>query len=81
QVVNIGSDQPVTILELAERVVAVIDPKLDIEFESYRLAYSDDFQDVRKRVPDLTKLRELIGFEPQYDLEDTIREVIDWKQG
>jgi len=81
QTVNIGSDRPVTILELAERVVAMIDPKLDIEFESYRLAYSDDFQDVRKRVPDLTKIRNLLGFEPQYDLDNTIREVIDWIRG
>ena len=52
QVFNIGSDVPVSILELAKRVLAVVDPSLEIEFQSYRDAYSDDFEDVRRRVPD-----------------------------
>jgi len=81
QVFNIGSDQPTTILELAERVVAAIDPKLDIEFESYRNVYGDDFQDVRTRVPDLAKLKSTIGFELTQNLDTMIREVIEWKCG
>ena len=57
EVFNIGSDVPVSILELARRVLAVVDPTLGVEFQSYRDAYSDDFEDVRRRVPDLSKLR------------------------
>lgn len=80
QVVNIGGDQPIAILQLAERVIAAVDPKLDIEFESYRHAYSDDFEDVRVRVPDLSKLKRLIDWEPRHDLDAIIRDVIEWKK-
>ena len=78
QVVNIGSDQPITILKLAERVTEAINPQLDIEFESYRHAYSDDFEDVRVRIPDLSRLHSLIDFQPEHDLESIIREVVEW---
>lgn len=79
-VVNIGSDKPVSILELAERVRAAIDPKLPIEFISYAEAYDEDFEDCRRRVPDLTKLRNLTGLRAQYNLNDVIREIIAWKK-
>ncbi len=78
---NIGSDQPITILELARRVVAAVDPAAAIEFQSYAQAYSEDFEDVRVRVPDLTRLRQTIGFQPRHDLDDIIREVVRWKRG
>ncbi|HEY4234456.1 MAG TPA: NAD-dependent epimerase/dehydratase family protein [Lacipirellulaceae bacterium] len=81
QVFNIGSDLPVSILELAQRVLAVVDPSLAIEFQSYREAYSDDFEDVRRRVPDLTKLRAVIEVGPQQDLDSVIRDVVAWKKG
>jgi UDP-glucose 4-epimerase len=81
EVFNIGTDRPVTILELAEQVVAAIDPNLDIEFESYRNVYSSDFQDVRSRVPDLSKLKRTIDYHPRHDLNFIIQEVVDWKRG
>jgi UDP-glucose 4-epimerase len=80
QVFNIGSDQPVSILELAQRVLAIVDPSLGIEFQSYRDAYSADFQDVRRRVPVLDKLRATIDVQMEYDLDATIRNVVAWKQ-
>ncbi len=80
QVVNIGSDTPITILQLAERVVETIRPQLDIEFESYRHAYSEDFEDVRVRIPDLSKLNSLIDYRPKHDLDSILREVIEWEQ-
>jgi nucleoside-diphosphate-sugar epimerase len=81
QVFNIGSDVPVSILELAKRVLAVVDPSLGIEYQSYRDAYSDDFEDVRRRVPDLSKLRRTIDVGPQRDLDQAIRDVVAWKRG
>jgi UDP-glucose 4-epimerase len=81
QVFNIGSDVPVSILELAQRVLSVVDPSLGVEFQSYRDAYSDDFEDVRRRVPDLTKLRKTIDVGPQQDLNAVIRDVLAWKRG
>ena len=76
-VFNIGSDQPVSILELAKRVIAAVDPKLEIEFQSYAEAYDADFEDVRSRIPDLSRLRRTIRFRPEFDLDATIRDVIE----
>jgi UDP-glucose 4-epimerase len=81
QVFNIGSDVPVSILELARRVIAIVDPTLDVEFQSYRDAYSDDFEDVRRRVPVLAKLRATLDVGPQSDLDAIIRDVVAWKKG
>ncbi|MGE3240424.1 MAG: NAD-dependent epimerase/dehydratase family protein [Pirellulales bacterium] len=80
EVFNIGSDVPVSMLELASRVLAVVDPTLGVEFQSYRDAYSSDFQDVLRRVPDLTKLRLTVDVTPEYDLDATIRDVVQWKR-
>ncbi len=76
RVFNIGSDQPVSILELAQRVVAAINPQLAITFQSYAEAYSADFEDIRNRVPDLTRVRSTIDYELRYDLDAIIRDVI-----
>ena len=80
QVINIGSDQPITILDLARRVAGAVDPALKIQFISYAEAYSESFEDCRCRVPDLGRLQAMIGFEPRYNLDDVIGEVIDWKR-
>jgi UDP-glucose 4-epimerase len=77
QVVNIGSDEPVEIVELARRVIQTVDANLSIEFQSYADAYDSDFEDVRRRVPDLTRLRGLIDFQPAYTLDAIIREVVN----
>jgi UDP-glucose 4-epimerase len=75
RVFNIGSDQPVSILKLAEQVRALVNPQAQIEFQSYRQAYDDDFEDIRRRVPDLTRLRNTIDYRPQHTLESIIRDV------
>lgn len=79
RIFNIGSDQPVQIVELAQRVIAQVDPNLEIRFQSYAEAYPADFEDVRARVPDLTRLRETIDYQPSYDLEQVIAEVIAYQ--
>ena len=79
-VFNIGSDRPITILELARQVIAAVDPGLRIEFQSYTDAYSNNFEDCRRRVPDLTRLRSLLDFRPNYELDDIVREVVAWKR-
>ena len=77
---NIGSDQPVSILQLAKRVAAAVDPKLEIRFQSYADAYSADFEDVRCRVPDLARLRATIDLAPLVDLDQIIREVVAFQR-
>jgi len=75
RIYNIGADQPISILEMAKRVIAVINPKATIQFQSYSQAYDDDFEDIRRRVPDLTRIREAIGYTPECSLDDIIRDV------
>ncbi len=75
RVFNIGSDQPVSILSLAEQVRTIVNPQATIEFQSYRQAYDEDFEDIRRRVPDLTRLRSTIAYRPQHSLDSIIRDV------
>jgi UDP-glucose 4-epimerase len=77
---NIGSDQPVTILELARRVIAAVDPSLKIQFVSYAEAYDEDFEDCRRRVPNLAKLQKTTGMTARCTLDDVIRELVEWKR-
>ena len=80
RVFNVGSDQPVKILDLAKCVAATVDSALTIQFQSYAEAYSADFEDVRSRVPDLSRLRGTIDFRLRYDLDAIIRDVIAWRR-
>jgi len=76
-VFNVGSDQPVTILQLAKSVIAAINPKLEVAFQTYAEAYDQDFEDVRSRIPDLTRLRRTIRFRPEFTLETILRDVVE----
>ncbi|MBI2478153.1 MAG: GDP-mannose 4,6-dehydratase [Planctomycetia bacterium] len=80
RVFNIGSDQPVSILELARQVIELSGSSSTIEFQTYADAYDEDFEDIRRRVPDLTRLRDTIGHQPKHDLSDMICRVIDSKR-
>jgi UDP-glucose 4-epimerase len=76
QVFNIGSAEEVTIRELAERVISATGSSSKIVYVPYEEAYAPGFEDMRRRVPDLEKIRQLIGYAPRYTLEDTLRRVI-----
>lgn len=80
RVFNIGSDQAVSILELAQRVIAKVDPKVDIRFVPYGEAYGDDFEDVQRRVPNTNRLLETIGQRPTMPLDDILDSIIAWKK-
>ena len=75
RVYNIGSDTPVSILELAERVIARVNPKATIDFQSYSDAYDDSFEDIRRRVPDLARIEKTIGYAATKDLDAIIDSV------
>lgn len=80
RVFNIGSDQPVSIEELAQAVIARVDPSLKIEHLPYAKAYGEDFEDVRRRVPNLERLRETIGTSPKMTLGEILDDIIAWKR-
>lgn len=80
RVFNIGSDQPISIRCLAEEVVSRVDPKVPIEHLPYREAYGEDFEDVRRRVPDLSRLVNTIGRKPGMTLGEILDDIIRWKR-
>jgi UDP-glucose 4-epimerase len=80
RVFNIGSDQPVSILDLARRVIALSGSGSAIDFQTYAAAYDADFEDIRHRVPDLSRLRSTIDYQPRFDLDAIVRDVIAWKR-
>ena len=77
-VFNVGNDKEVTINELAEKVKKMTGSSSAIEHVSYEKAYGPGFEDMRRRCPNIEKVRKLIGFEPKYDLEAMIQGVIDY---
>jgi UDP-glucose 4-epimerase len=76
QVINIGAAQEVTIMALAERVRALAQSNSPITLVPYDQAYESGFEDMPRRLPDLTKIRQMIGYEPRHDLDDILTQVI-----
>jgi UDP-glucose 4-epimerase len=77
QVFNIGNDrEEVTILELAKRVKARTGSKSEIVMVPYDKAYEEGFEDMHRRIPDVTKLRKLTGYEPKVQLDEILDRVI-----
>jgi UDP-glucose 4-epimerase len=75
KVFNVGSDEPVSIRELADRVIRVTGSASAVRFIPYREAYPEGFEDLQQRQPDLRRLRGAVAFEPKIPLEQTIRDV------
>jgi nucleoside-diphosphate-sugar epimerase len=77
EVFNIGNTGEVTIRDLAERVKTLTCSKSAIEYVPYDIAYEAGFEDMPRRVPDITKIQSLIGFEPKTGLDEIIRTVVE----
>ena len=78
QVINIGNTEEVTITQLAERVRDTAGSKSPITFIPYDQAYESGFEDMPRRVPDLTKISGLIGYKTKNTLDDILVQVIDY---
>lgn len=78
EIFNIGSEERVTIEELAQRIVEKVGSSSELKYIPYEEAYEEGFEDMRHRVPDVSKLREWIDFEQQYFLEDILDRTIDY---
>lgn len=75
QVINLGNDQETSILQLAEKAIALTGSSSEIQFIPYEEAYGDGFEDMRRRVPSLEKARNLIGYRATRRLDDIINDV------
>lgn len=76
EVYNIGSTQEISIMELAERIRTLTRSDSPIVTVPYNEAYEEGFEDMMRRVPDLTKINNLIGYEPSFTLEEILSSVI-----
>ena len=80
-VFNIGSNEEVTILQLAERVKELTNSDSEIVFVPYDEAYEEGFEDMPRRVPDISKVNALVGFRPEMSLEGILQSVINYHSG
>jgi len=80
QVFNIGNDHEISIIGLAERVKAATGSSSEIKLLSYADAYTQGFEDMQRRVPDVSKLERVTGYRPQTTLDQIISDVIDEKK-
>lgn len=80
RVFNIGSDQPISIRDLAREVIRRVDPRVAIEFIPYTDAYGPDFEDIQRRVPDLARLEQTLGGKPHMPLGEILDDIIRHKR-
>jgi UDP-glucose 4-epimerase len=81
EVFNIGSNEEVSILELANRIKELTGSESEIVTVPYAEAYEEGFEDMPRRVPDIAKINALVGFEPQMKLDGILKSVIDYQSG
>jgi UDP-glucose 4-epimerase len=77
QIVNIGGAEPVTMLDLARRITALTASASQIVLVPYEQAYGAGFEDIRLRVPDLGRLRELTGDHPTRSLDAILADMVE----
>jgi UDP-glucose 4-epimerase len=75
QVINMGSDAEVTIIELAKKAISLTSSSSKIKYVPYAEAYGEGFEDMQRRVPSLEKARRMIGYQPTRSLDDIINDV------
>lgn len=76
QAYNLGGSFEVSILDLARRIVALTGSSSQIRLVPYEQAYGEGYEDMRRRVPDNARARELVGFDPQTTLEEILDAVV-----
>ena len=81
QVFNIGSNEEVTIMQLAERIKELTQSESEIVLVPYDEAYEEGFEDMPRRVPDITKVNALVGFQPRMALDGILQSVINYHSG
>ncbi|HOQ04336.1 MAG TPA: GDP-mannose 4,6-dehydratase [Anaerohalosphaeraceae bacterium] len=81
QVFNLGSDEEISIEELADRIIAMTQSRSVKVFRKYEEVYGRPFDDMIRRVPSLERIRQAIHFQPTYTLDDTLRLIIEEIKG
>ncbi|MEA2709868.1 MAG: UDP-glucose 4-epimerase [Phycisphaerales bacterium] len=77
EVFNVGSDEEISMTNLARRVIHLAGSKSTVEYVPYEKAYGREFDDLRRRVPKLDRIQRVIGFKPTKNLDQIVQSVID----
>jgi len=80
EVINIGAAEPISINDLAAKIIDMAGSSSEVRHISYEEAYGRPFDDMLARVPDLTKIRRLIDYEPRFTLPETLQQIIDYER-
>ena len=78
QVFNIGSDRETTVNELAQSIRQLAGSRSEVVHVPYSSAYGDDFEETRRRVPDVARARKVLDFEAQVSLEEGLQRTLNW---
>jgi UDP-glucose 4-epimerase len=78
EVVNLGNPEEVTINDLARKVIAITGAVVAIDYVPYEEAYEEGFEDMVRRVPDITKVQTLTGYSPRVTLEEALCHIRAW---
>ena len=75
QVFNVGNNSQISIMELAKTVIEITGSKSSIEKIAYEKAYPEGFEDMQRRVPDISKIKQVLGWEPKMNLDQIIKDI------
>jgi UDP-glucose 4-epimerase len=75
QVFNVGNNSQISIMELAKKVIEITGSKSSIEKIAYEKAYPEGFEDMQRRVPDISKIKKVLGWEPAINLDQIIKDI------
>ena len=78
QVFNVGNNQQISIIDLAKKVIEITGSKSGIKKIPYAEAYPEGFEDMQRRVPDISKIKTALGWSPEIGLEQIIRDIADF---
>ena len=75
EVFNVGNNQQISIMELAKKVIEITGSSSKIEKIAYKDAYPDGFEDMQRRVPDISKIKRVLGWTPEINLDQIIKDI------
>jgi UDP-glucose 4-epimerase len=75
KVFNVGNNSQVSIMDLAKKVIEITGSKSRIEKIAYEKAYPEGFEDMQRRVPDISKIKQVLGWEPEINLDQIIKDI------
>jgi UDP-glucose 4-epimerase len=75
QVFNVGNIEQISIDNLAKKVIEITGSKSSIEKIAYETAYPEGFEDMQRRVPDISKIKQILGWEPKINLDQIIKDI------